>query len=132
LLIILFLVGLAPFRVVDTYHMAFIAYYHRLTLRLRRERNLPKLQDENDLPAPNVLDPDLEAQFKKEQEKPVLTPEQQEKLTYHQMKYHKSHTFYRPHETPTHRAFPLSLLITITLLLDLHSCLQVGFSLFLL
>lgn len=43
-------IGLAPFRAVDTYHMAYIAYYHRLTLRLRRERALPKLQDHNDLP----------------------------------------------------------------------------------
>jgi hypothetical protein len=74
--------------------------------RLRREQNLPKLTDNNDLPAPGALDPDLEAQFDHEQEKPVLTPEQQEKLMYHQMKYHKSHTFYRPHETPTHRVSP--------------------------
>jgi hypothetical protein len=105
--------------------MVFIAHYHHLTWRLRREQNLPKLKDENDLPAPAVLDPDLEAQFKKP-EAPVLTPEQQATLTHHQEKYHKSHTFYRPHETPTHRAFPLSLLIAVTVLLDCHSCLQMA------
>src|SRR5947207_5283388 len=42
--------GLAPFRTVDTYHMIFIAHYHRLTWRLRREQSLPKLQNKNDLP----------------------------------------------------------------------------------
>lgn len=38
----------------------------------------------------------------------------------------KSHTFYKPHETETHYAFPLSLLVVIILLLDLHSCLQIS------
>ena len=56
----------------------------------------------------------------------VLTRVQQEKLEHHQRKYHKSHTFYRAHETPTHRAFPVSLLITITVLLDLHSMFQMA------
>jgi hypothetical protein len=111
--------------VVDTYHMIYIAHYHHLTWRLRRERNLPSLNDRNDLPAPAALDPDLEAQYQKP-EAPVLSPEQQAKLTHHQTKYHNSHTFYRPHETPTHRAFPLSLLIAVTVLLDCHSCLQMS------
>ena len=56
----------------------------------------------------------------------VLTPDQQAILEHHQLKYHKSHTFYRPHETPTHRAFPLALLITITVLLDCHSMFQMA------
>ncbi|KAK3062641.1 hypothetical protein LTR53_019271, partial [Teratosphaeriaceae sp. CCFEE 6253] len=42
--------GLAPFRIVDTYHMCFIAHYHHLTWRLRREKKLPDLVDHNDLP----------------------------------------------------------------------------------
>ena len=42
--------GMAPFRAVDTYHMAFIANYHLKTLRLRREKSLPRLPDDNDLP----------------------------------------------------------------------------------
>lgn len=56
----------------------------------------------------------------------VLSPKQQETLVHHQTKYAKSHTFYKPHETETHFAFPLHLMITITTLLDLHSCLQIS------
>lgn len=56
----------------------------------------------------------------------MLTLKQQEKLTHHQTKYSNSHTFYRPHETETHYAFPLRLLVAITVLLDLHSCLQIS------
>ncbi|KZV61341.1 hypothetical protein PENSPDRAFT_619233 [Peniophora sp. CONT] len=121
-------IGMAPFRAVDTYHMIFIVRYHRLTLRLRKQNGLPKLQDKNDLPVPNrdALD-DLEAQFKQNDlGAMVLTRPQQEKLEHHQRKYHKSHTFYRAHESPTHRAFPISLLITITVLLDLHSMFQMA------
>ncbi|VDC01063.1 unnamed protein product [Peniophora sp. CBMAI 1063] len=122
-------IGMSPFRAVDTYHLWFIVKYHRLTLKLRKQHHLPDLPDENDLPVPNrdVLDPDLEAQFKRsEPGAMVLTPGQQEILEHHQLKYHKSHTFYRPHETPTHRAFPLALLITITVLLDCHSMFQMA------
>lgn len=94
---------------------------------------LPDLRDHNDLPTETVL-PDLEAahetaslpSLEPGEEISVLTPLQQEKLTHHQTKYAKSHTFYRPHETDTHFAFPLKLLVTITLLLDLHSCLQIS------
>ncbi|KAI0030023.1 hypothetical protein K488DRAFT_28040, partial [Vararia minispora EC-137] len=118
-------IGMAPFRAVDTYHMVHIVHYHHLTVRLRKQRHLPKLTDKNDLPNPDSLDPDFEAQFRKDEE-PVLSPAQQAKLVHHQKKYHRSHTFYRPHETPTHRAFPLSLLIAITALLDCHSLLQMA------
>jgi len=55
----------------------------------------------------------------------VLTDKEQATLLHHQKKLARSHTFYKPHETETHHAFPLRLLITIVLLLDLHSCLQV-------
>ncbi|PBP21430.1 integral membrane protein [Diplocarpon rosae] len=55
----------------------------------------------------------------------VLTEEQQAKLEYHERKFSKSHTFYKPHETETHYAFPLKLLVAVVLLLDLHSCLQI-------
>lgn len=54
----------------------------------------------------------------------VLTKEEQALLTHHQRKFHASHTFYRFHETATHRAFPLDLMITIVCLLDCHSMLQ--------
>jgi hypothetical protein len=55
----------------------------------------------------------------------VLNQKQQDRLVHHQAKMAKSHTFYKPHETETHHAFPISFLIAIVLLLDLHSCLQI-------
>ena len=226
--------GLAPFRAVDTYHMIYIAHYHRLTWRLRRERNLPELYDKNDLPEGDVVDENVSANrhtativattgmetdlesglprtesaqlrtkniprgtteqksnrkmgfrlpgwmmrvksvFRKpveevegitrqnlphqnsngpaseknqrsssednnaasnkstssalveddDNERSVLTPKQQAKLVHHQTIFARSHTFYKPHETFTHRAFPLWILILVVVLLDCHSLLQ--------
>ena len=124
--------GLAPFRAVDTYHMSFIAHYHHLTWRLRREKALPQLKDHNDLPGLTVNDAtaaDLEAAQVAEEklgELSVLSPEQQRKLVHHQKKFSRSHTFYKPHETETHYAFPLRLLVAVVVLLDCHSCLQIS------
>ncbi|ESZ92496.1 hypothetical protein SBOR_7121 [Sclerotinia borealis F-4128] len=115
--------GLAPFRVIDTYHMIFIAHYHHLTWRLRKENALPKLEDHNDLPA--ILPEDIEDQIV-EDEVSVLNPAQQKKLQHHQKKFNRSHTFYKPHETTTHHAFPLRLLVAIVVLLDCHSLLQIA------
>lgn len=109
----------------------------RKTWKLRKAHALPKLENKNDLPTQELVpgedseaQPDLEAARRKEtseqQELSVLSPKQQARLTYHQNKMFKSHTFYKPHETETHYAFPLSLLIVIVLLLDLHSCLQIS------
>ncbi|GBF67151.1 hypothetical protein TMEN_9874 [Trichophyton mentagrophytes] len=133
--------GLAPFRAIDTYHMIYIAYYHRLTWRLRRKQDLPKLKNPNDLPeAPledvirsaaeeNEVDIEMAARDvmtnDKEAEYSVLTPEQQKKLTHHSNKFSKSHTFYKPHETTTHHAFPVRLLIAVVILLDFHSIFQI-------
>ncbi|KAI7789101.1 integral membrane protein [Diaporthe eres] len=125
--------GLAPFRAVDTYHMIYIAHYHRMSLKLRKKLLLPKLRDPNDLPTEPVI-PDVEAaaanhdlpDMEPGDDFAVLSPKQQETLVHHQTKYAKSHTFYKPHETETHFAFPLDLMITITALLDLHSCLQIS------
>ena len=114
--------GLAPFRTVDTYHMCFIAHYHHLTWRLRRERALPRLADRNDLPA---VQPDQVIDVEK-QEFSVLSPEQQKKLAHHQKKFARSHSFYKPHETTTHHAFPLRLLVAVVVLLDCHSLLQIA------
>ncbi|KAF1843669.1 uncharacterized protein K460DRAFT_368535 [Cucurbitaria berberidis CBS 394.84] len=122
--------GLAPFRAIDTYHMIYIAHYHHFTWSRRKKEMLPDLQDHNDLPAvnapiaaPQVVDPaDPENQW----EFTVLTPKQQEKLEHHQDKFCKSHSFYKPHETETHHAFPLRLLIAIVVLLDCHSLLQIS------
>ncbi|KAK4118546.1 hypothetical protein N657DRAFT_675489 [Parathielavia appendiculata] len=125
--------GLAPFRAIDTYHMVFVAHYHRKTWKERKKLLLPKLRDHNDLPtgdgdgdgSPNQ---DLEAnkQQQKDQFFPVLSEKEQARLVHHQTKLAKSHTFYKPHETETHHAFPLRLLIAIVLLLDLHSLLQIA------
>lgn len=95
------------------------------------------MQDHNDLPTANgdsdgAVTSDLEAQSKHESQDddgeffPVLSDKQQARLEHHQAKLAKSHTFYKPHETETHRAFPLRLLITVVVLLDLHSCLQIA------
>lgn len=116
--------GLAPFRAVDTYHMCFIAHYHHLTWRLRREQRLPKLEDRNDLPA--VLPEADEAQKEEIEELSVLSPEQQRRLVHHQKKFSNSHSFYKPHETITHHAFPLRLLVAVVVLLDCHSFLQIA------
>lgn len=117
--------GLAPFRAVDTYHMAYIAHYHKLSWRLRRERGLTKLRDHNDLPEQREKDADPEAAKPEDTEFSVLSPQQQKKLIHHQTKFSKSHSFYKPHETATHYAFPLKLLITVVTLLDAHSILQI-------
>ncbi|KAI9055507.1 hypothetical protein LZ554_000456 [Drepanopeziza brunnea f. sp. 'monogermtubi'] len=156
--------GLAPFRAVDTYHMIYIAHYHRVSWKLRQKLGLPELVDHNDLPEQREEEAehaqiDIEslvakrmprgiarkfasrfpkkyadkyvARSKSKQRDPafeysVLTDEQQAKLEYHERKFSKSHTFYKPHETETHYAFPLKLLVAVVLLLDLHSCLQIS------
>ncbi|KIV92745.1 hypothetical protein PV10_04016 [Exophiala mesophila] len=118
--------GLAPFRAVDTYHMIYIAHYHHLTWRLRREQALPTLHDHNDLPAKVIDNVDPEAQKAEDAEYSVLTLQQQQKLVHHQAKFSKSHSFYKPHETPTHYAFPLRLLVAIVVLLDCHSLFQIA------
>jgi hypothetical protein len=118
--------GLAPFRMVDTYHMCFIAHYHHKSWRLRREQALPKLRDHNDLPRrPEEKDQDPES-AKPKDEFSVLNRAQQQKLIHHQAKFSKSHSFYKPHETATHYAFPLHLLVAIVVLLDCHSLFQIA------
>jgi hypothetical protein len=156
--------GLAPFRAVDTYHMIYIAHYHRKTWKRRQKLGLPELVDHNDLPEQRVeeIEPvqvDLESLIARRipsrlarriapripkrlgqrivtrssakktdptYEYSVLTPEQQVKLEFHERKFSKSHTFYKPHETETHFAFPLKLLVVVVLLLDCHSALQIS------
>ncbi|KAK4198670.1 hypothetical protein QBC40DRAFT_283323 [Triangularia verruculosa] len=135
--------GMAPFRAKDTYHMFFVARYHRKTWRRRKRLALPDLKDHNDLPTGEDTrrsEEDLEAQpaqhpssstekiteNEKDEFVPVLSEKQQARLVHHQAKLAKSHTFFKPHETETHHAFPLRLLIAIVLLLDLHSLLQIS------
>ncbi|KXG49817.1 Protein of unknown function DUF2985 [Penicillium griseofulvum] len=121
--------GLAPFRAVDTYHMSFIAHYTFLSWKVRRKRALPGLKDKNDLPSVPEKDVDIEfggTAKEDEHEFSVLDARQQLRLMHHQNKFAKSHTFYKPHETMTHHAFPLRLLIAIVVILDCHSLLQMA------
>ncbi|KAG8525774.1 uncharacterized protein KY384_000534 [Bacidia gigantensis] len=145
--------GLAPFRAVDTYHMCFIAHYHHLTWRLRRERGVEPLPNENDLPEkivfpelpngstaldvdtsvaedkkPNDIDDgeDIEPAYPPNKfQVSMLTPVQQRKLEHHQQKFAASHSFYKPHESITHHAFPLRFLVAAVVLLDMHSIFQI-------
>ncbi|KAF1932168.1 uncharacterized protein M421DRAFT_89519 [Didymella exigua CBS 183.55] len=119
-----------PFRLYDTYHMAFVAKYAHKTWRVRKERGLKKLKDHNELPVmpPQSTPYDTAEEIEEEVqiEAPVLNDEEQKKLEHHQGKLAKSHTFYRPHETYTHHAFSIRLLITIIVLLDCHSMFQIA------
>ncbi|KAJ5657669.1 uncharacterized protein N7484_001318 [Penicillium longicatenatum] len=121
--------GLAPFRAVDTYHMIFIAHYTHKTWKIRDKRKLPDLKDKNDLPARREKDVDVEfgdTPKDEEHEFTVLETAQQLKLMHHQNKFAKSHTFYKPHETMTHHAFPMRMLVAIVVILDCHSLLQMA------
>ncbi|ORY15866.1 hypothetical protein BCR34DRAFT_154546 [Clohesyomyces aquaticus] len=120
--------GLAPFRAVDTYHMIYIAHYHHYTWSRRRKDMLPELHDHNDLPSNNapIAAPNNSDDPEKQWEFTVLTPKQQAKLEHHEAKFCKSHSFYKPHETETHHAFPLRLLVAIVVLLDCHSLFQIA------
>ncbi|KAK1779362.1 hypothetical protein QBC45DRAFT_136725 [Copromyces sp. CBS 386.78] len=128
--------GLAPFRAVDTYHMIFVARYHLKTIKLRKRLLVP-LTDPNDVPLQTQaaidqadlerapVDPHMTEVRHDDEFIPVISEKSQARLVHHQKKLAKSHTFYKPHETGTHHAFPIGLLIAIVCLLDLHSCLQI-------
>jgi len=119
-----------PFRLYDTYHMIFVASFAHKTWRLRKERGLKELKDHNELPTmpPQSVPFDTAEEIEEEVriEAPVIQTEEQKKLEYHQGKLAKSHTFYRPHETYTHHAFSIRLLITVVVLLDCHSMFQIA------
>lgn len=112
-------------------------YYLDLkTIKLRKQLLIP-LTDPNDVPLQNQaaidqadierapVDPHMTEVRHDDQFIPVLSEKSQARFVHHQKKLAKSHTFYKPHETGTHHAFPIGLLIAIVCLLDLHSCLQI-------
>ncbi|CUA70390.1 hypothetical protein RSOLAG22IIIB_00750 [Rhizoctonia solani] len=107
-------VGLIPWRVIDTYRIAKIWHYRQVTRRLRRKAKLPALIDGNDLPDP-VYNPNYVH---------VLSDRQQEDLHYQQQKFMASQTWYRPHETETHKAFPIKTALFICLYIDFNSVFQ--------
>ncbi|KAG9045231.1 hypothetical protein FS837_006792 [Tulasnella sp. UAMH 9824] len=108
-------VGLIPWRAIDTYRIGKIWYFKRLTRQLRKKAGLEELVDEDDLPDP-MYNPDYVH---------VLTDEQQDELHYQQLKFQQSQTWYRPHATETHRAFPINTGLLICLLIDLNSVFQI-------
>lgn len=105
--------------------MIYIAKYHYKTLRLRRERALPDLPDPNDLPEPTKKDEESGLPLEGQDEL-LLSPEEQAKFEHHRAKFCKSHTFYKPHETFTHKAFGIDLLVVVVTLLDFHSLFQMA------
>lgn len=74
----------------------------------------------------NIVDADDTKSGIEAYEDTPLTYKQQQKLHHHQTKLAKSHTYYKPHETGTHFAFPLGYLIAIIILCDCHSLLQIS------
>ncbi|KAL0572041.1 hypothetical protein V5O48_009919 [Marasmius crinis-equi] len=107
-------IGLAPSRILDTYRIAKIYHYKRRTARLRKEAGLPQLYDPDDLPDP-AFDPNYVH---------VLTDKEQKDLHRQQRKFQYSQTWYRPHGTETHRAYPISYALTICCLNDGNSIFQ--------
>ncbi|KZT74331.1 hypothetical protein DAEQUDRAFT_660489 [Daedalea quercina L-15889] len=107
-------IGLMPFRIVDTYRVFKIWWYKRKTEKLRCAAGLPELYDPNDL-----SDPLYDANYV-----PVLTEEEQIDLHYQQHMFMQSQTWYRPHGTQTHRAFPVDTAVWITVMNDLNSIFQ--------
>ncbi|PCH41098.1 hypothetical protein WOLCODRAFT_89020 [Wolfiporia cocos MD-104 SS10] len=90
-------IGLAPFRVVDTYRMCKIWWYQRRTDKLRREAGLPELYDPDDLP-----DPHYDANYV-----PVLT--EQEQINLHYL---------------ANLAFPINIALWICVMNDLNTLFQ--------
>lgn len=74
----------------------------------------------------NIVDADDTKSGIEAYEDTPLTYKQQKRLHHHQTKLAKSHTYYKPHETGTHYAFPLGYLIAIIILCDCHSLLQIS------
>ncbi|KAH9045533.1 hypothetical protein EDB85DRAFT_1907089 [Lactarius pseudohatsudake] len=107
-------IGLIPWRIIDTYRIVKIWYFKRQTRNLRRKVGLPDLYDKDDLPDP-MFDPNYVH---------VLTDKQQYELHHQQKKLMKSQTWYRPHGTETHRAFPINTALLICLLNDGNSVFQ--------
>ncbi|KAH9899930.1 hypothetical protein C8Q73DRAFT_339831 [Cubamyces lactineus] len=107
-------IGFIPFRIMDTYRICKIWHYKRKITKLRAKAGLPELYDPDDLPDP-VYDPNYIH---------VLSEHEQIDLHYQQHKFMASQTWYRPHGTQTHRAFPIDLALWICVCNDLNSFFQ--------
>lgn len=111
-------IGLIPTRALDTYRICKIWHYKHKTTKLRDKAGFPQLFDIDDLPDP-VYDPTFVH---------VLTEREQRDLHHQQVKFHESQTWYRPHGTVTHRAFPINTALWICLFIDGNSAFQVMLS----
>ncbi|EKM59200.1 uncharacterized protein PHACADRAFT_169675 [Phanerochaete carnosa HHB-10118-sp] len=107
-------IGLIPFRVLDTWRVTKIWRYQRITIKRRKKAGIPDLYDNNDLPDPLYDENHIH----------VLTDKEQADLHYQQHKFMQSQTWYRPHGTSTHRAFPIELALWICVMNDLNSFFQ--------
>lgn len=108
-------IGLIPTRALDTYRICKIWHYKHKTTKLRDKAGLPQLFDVDDLPDP-AYDPSFVH---------VLTEQEQQDLHHQQVKFRESQTWYRPHGTVTHRAFPINTALWICLFIDGNSVFQV-------
>ncbi|WWC93115.1 uncharacterized protein L201_008082 [Kwoniella dendrophila CBS 6074] len=109
-------IGLIPWRVIDTYRMSVIWTLKNRDQRLRKKMGLPKIEDENDLPDPELI---KDYCF-------VLSEKDQKNLRYQQDKFAISQTWYRAHATATHKAFPMKFALWNTILMDGNSFFQCG------
>ncbi|WVW86585.1 hypothetical protein I302_108635 [Kwoniella bestiolae CBS 10118] len=107
-------VGLIPWRVIDTYRMSVIWTLKNRDSRLRKKQGLPPIEDENDLPDPELI---KDYVF-------VLSEKDQKNLRYQQEKFAVSQTWYRAHATATHKAFPMKFALWNTILMDGNSFFQ--------
>ncbi|ODN78261.1 hypothetical protein L202_03910 [Cryptococcus amylolentus CBS 6039] len=107
-------VGLIPWRSLDTYRMGVIWTLKRRGERRRDKLGLPPIDDPNDLPDPRTIPGYIH----------VLNEQEYAKLAHHQEKFALSQTWYKPHATATHRAFPIRWALWNTILMDLNSVFQ--------
>ncbi|KAH7929403.1 hypothetical protein BV22DRAFT_123832 [Leucogyrophana mollusca] len=111
-------IGLIPARALDTYRVYKIWLYKRRTRKLREKAGLPQLFDIDDLPDP-MYDPNYVH---------VLSGAEQQDLHHQQERFRESQTWYRPHGTETHRAFPINTALWICLFIDGNSIFQIMLS----
>ncbi|KAG8705396.1 hypothetical protein FRC09_002982 [Ceratobasidium sp. 395] len=95
--------------------IAKIWHYRQVTRKLRRKAGVAALIDGNDLPDP-IYNPNYVH---------VLSEKQQNDLHYQQQQFMSNQTWYRPHETETHKAFPIKTALFICLFIDFNSVFQV-------
>lgn len=76
----------------------------RLTIKRRAKQGLPPIEDPNDLPDPR----------QQEEYVSVLNEKEQQQLDTHQQAFAKSQTWYKPHATATHKAYPINYALANT------------------